>query len=300
MRRVIVTGANGFLGLNTVRAFLESGWHVTGIVRKADGLVAHDRLNVIVADLNEPGAWQDTVRSLQWDTAVHLAWNMRPGHIHSWEDSALSLWSSMNLFHGLSSGRGKMFIGIGTCLEYGPTETDHHEGEEPVPQSPYATAKQMFRLIAHRRSDAASFQFAWLRVFYLYGPYEQPARLVPRVIRGLMSGEAVTLDAANRVVDYLDVRDAARAIVAVADSRLTGVTNVCSGSGAAVGQVAKMLASMLGAETRLTLRQSLDPRYGPPIVMGTNAKLAQATGWRPQISLDQGLRYAIQWWKRPG
>jgi nucleoside-diphosphate-sugar epimerase len=138
---------------------------------------------------------------------------------------------------------------------------------------------------------------AWGRIFFLYGPHEHPARLVPHVIRGLLRREPVACTEGTQIRDYLYVRDVASAFVSLLDSDVTGAVNISSGQSLEVREIIYQIADQL--DGRELVRLGALPAAGdePPLLVGDTLRLKREVGWTPGYSLSDGLAETIQWWR---
>jgi nucleoside-diphosphate-sugar epimerase len=140
--------------------------------------------------------------------------------------------------------------------------------------------------------------FAWTRLFYVYGPGESPARLVPSVILALLKGTAAKCTEGFQVRDYLCVEDVASAIVAVAQSEFNGTVNIGSGEPVTVRAIVQLLGETLGRPDLLAFGAVKPNPVDPPFVLADVRRLRNEIGWQPSLSLQEGLRQTVQWWKR--
>jgi nucleoside-diphosphate-sugar epimerase len=282
--KVFLTGATGFIGSHVARALVRDGHEVQALVRSnsdprriAD---IRDKLqlitgDVLTGDFDVPSA----------DCCIHLAWYVEPGqYLHSplnpeYARASLAL-----------AKQCRRIIAAGTCFEYAITGAPVTETSPTGPQTPYARAKlELFQALPG--------EAAWVRFFYQYGPFEYPQRLVPVVINKLLRNEPVPLVAGDRVRDFLHIKDVATAVVAVATGGLTGAVNVGSGQPTTVRDVAGKIGELLGRPELLKFG-ALPFRPDEPLdILADNSKL-RSTGWRPMITLADGLRSTIEWWRQ--
>ncbi|MBI2932232.1 MAG: NAD(P)-dependent oxidoreductase [Planctomycetes bacterium] len=216
--------------------------------------------------------WRARVRDLRPEVCYHLAWVARGRYLVSPENlPCLSL--SLELLRELPEGT--RFVGAGTCYEL-----------PWAPPTLYATCKNALREVAERTGRPVS----WARIFYQYGPGEDSARLVPTVIRSLLEGKTAKLSEGSQVRDFLYVDDVARAIAAVEP----GITEIGSGEGVSVREIALRIAKLLG---RPDLLEFGAPTSEPLRIVADSGRL-RATGWTPAVGLDEGLARTIEWWRR--
>lgn len=186
------------------------------------------------------------------------------------------------------------WIGLGSQAEYGNLNCKISESSEILPTTLYGKAKLSAGIAALGLCEAYEIKGSWLRVFSTYGPGDAPHWFIPYVIQEFLAGRAPQLTKCEQLWDYLHVEDAARAVIAVAQAKASGVFNLGSGS-------THLLRTYI--ETiREILRTDLMPEYGaityrPDQVMHLEAdvsRLIEQTGWKPSVNLLSGLTQTVE------
>ena len=139
-------------------------------------------------------------------------------------------------------------------------------------------------------------RWAWVRIFSLYGPRDNPEYIIPSLVEKLLRREKPSLTAGEQLWDYLYVRDAAEAIVDVGQNpNAEGVFNLGSGRAQTIRQTVEQLRDLIDPSLPLGLAEV---PYRPDQVMHLQAdisRLQAATGWTPRTALADGLAQTIQW-----
>jgi dTDP-6-deoxy-L-talose 4-dehydrogenase (NAD+) len=173
---------------------------------------------------------------------VHLAWYAEPGQYLESPKNMDCLIGSLNLAKGAAEAGIKRFVGIGTCFEYDLT-TNVLSVDTPLkPITPYADAKAALYLSLSHWLPKADIEFAWCRMFYLYGEGEDARRLVPYLRSKLEKGEQAELTSGKQIRDFLDVVVAGQMIADIVQDKKTGPVNICSGIPITVRQLAEQIA----------------------------------------------------------
>ena len=292
--KILVTGAVGFIGSHITRELVRQGHEVHAVVlpgidrsRVADVAAS---LCFIEADLLAP-----TVVLADWrfDLCLHLAWYVEPGKYFHAPQNQQWVDASLRLAQRLKQEGCQRFIGAGTCFEYAPSDPPQSESTPTAPSTVYAQSKlELFQAL-----PSVGIDFAWVRFFYQYGPYEDPRRLVPVVINLLRRGQEARLVTGDRIRDYLHIEDVASAVCAVAQSRLTGAVNIGSGVPVTVRDIALKIGNLLGRVDLIKLGAQPDSPTEPMHLLADNTRLREGTGWKPRYNLDDGLRQTIRWWE---
>jgi nucleoside-diphosphate-sugar epimerase len=293
--RVAVTGAAGFIGAHVVERLQASGYEPLALVRKGTtaerlrfpGLVRHE---IELEDETSVRRWLDQHRP---DAVVHLAWYARPKDYLVSSENAASLAMTKTLAAAVFASGCRRLVGVGTCLEYASSDRPFVETDPVGPVSAYARAKHEAFLAASDAAARAGAELAWARVFHLYGPGEDPSRLVPSVSAALDRGEPIDVTAGEQVRDYLHVADVAAGIVRLARPGAAGVYNVCSGTARPLRELLLAVGQIKG---RAELIRFGARSYSPDEVMflaGRSDRL-RALGWSPRFpTLEAGLADAL-------
>lgn len=272
---VLLTGASGFVGRQVLRALAGQRVRLRIVVRtgKEHEVTGSTNLESIVTtpDLfSESVPWWDATCA-GVDIAVHVAWYAEPGRYLQSPKNVDCLTGTL-LFAKACVTRGvKRFVGVGTCFEYDVSQ-GYLSIETPLkPTTPYAAAKAAAFLALSQYFAAAGVQFAWCRLFYLYGAGEDSRRLVPYVRARLSSGEPAELTSGNQIRDFMNVEEAGGTIARVALSETEGAINVCSGIGITVRRLAEGIADEYGRRELLRFGARPDNLVDPPCVVGVRS-----------------------------
>jgi nucleoside-diphosphate-sugar epimerase len=299
--RILVTGASGFVGSHVVRALVTAGHEVTALARPASSFWRSqdlgDRLTVVRSDMAASSPLLAPLEGWRPEVCIHLAWYAVPGVYLEARDNIDSLVLSLRLLEELAAVGCGHVVMTGSCAEY-DTEVGILREDGPVrPATLYAAAKLAANLIGAQRAAQVGIGFAWARLFYLYGPFEDERRLVPSLIQSLLDGKEFAATAGTQVRDYLHVEDVASAICALALQKVGGVYNVCSGEKTPVASLLTEVARIAGRPDLIRLGALPYRGWEPMFICGDNGRLKAATGWAPRQALTEGLAGTVAWWK---
>jgi nucleoside-diphosphate-sugar epimerase len=299
MTRLLITGATGFLGLPCVRRGVAAGAEVHAVARRECGdLPAGARFHAV--DLFDADGVAGLLAAVRPTHLLHLAWVATPGAYWTSPDNPRWAEASEQLLRAFADAGGRRAVLAGTCAEYDWAVAGRcHETETPVrPATLYGACKDRLRRRAEALAGQAGLSVAWARLFFLYGPHEQPARLVPSVVRALLAGREAECSEGTRQRDFLHVEDAADALAALLLSDLTGPVNVGSGEAVTVRAVARALADAVGRPELLRLGARPAPAGEPPLLVADVGRLRGGLGWAPRIELGRGLADTVEWWRQ--
>lgn len=299
MKRVLITGASGFVGAAVTRELVRQGRDVAALLRPTSDTRRIEaqlgKIQVIRGDLRGLDVVAPQIRSFRPEAVLHLGWEGVKGSERNAPVQADNVPASVSLYQLSEECGAQTFVGMGSQAEYGPASGKLDESARTQPTTVYGAAKLSTCLLLERTAAASGRSFSWLRLFSSYGPGDDPSWLLQYLARSLLTRQRPALTAAQQVWDYIHVDDVAGAVIAAMDSKVHGVFNLGSGQ-------AHKLEHII-----TTLRDLIDPAlplgfgelpYRPDQVMHLEAdisKLTAATGWVPTIALDAGLQQVVSW-----
>lgn len=296
MKRVLVTGASGFIGKHTT-AFLEAaGYEVHAVSTAASpAQLETATFKWHQADLLDPAKVAAVVRTVKPSHLLHLAWYAVPGKFWAapenlqWVNASLSL---MQAFHGEG---GRRVVMAGTCAEYDWSYAQCSEASTPCqPATLYGVAKHATRLLLEAWARQTGMSSAWGRIFFLYGPDEYPARLVPSVISSLVDGKPARCTHGEQSRDFMYVEDVAAAFVALLDSDVEGNVNIASGHPALLKDIVYAIADQLGRRDLVELGAIPANPADPAALVADVSRLRDEVGFVPQYPLQKGIERTIE------
>jgi UDP-glucose 4-epimerase len=294
----IVTGAGGFIGSHVAAALVKHGWRVgaTGHPGRACPDVHAQHWGTLSVE---------TITSLAdklgpISTIVHCAGGSSVGP--SLQDPAMdferTVTSTLRALEFIRAHAPKArLILLSSAAVYGATNIEPlHEDLPKQPISPYGKHKAMAEDHVAQWAEQVGFSFAALRLFSVYGPGLRKQLLWELSRRALAKEDPLTLfGTGEERRDFIAIDDAVALIVRAADRALQppAVMNGGSGQGTSVRELAENLLGALGCEQRL--RFSGAAKAGDPMTMVADVRRAQAFGFAPAVSFNQGLAAYAQW-----
>ena len=259
-------------------------------------------------DLLDPDMVRAALRDAAPDAVYHLAARAHVGE--SWREPEAYLRDNAAMtLHLLEAVRDEApeaaVVVVGSSELYGPPAALPVDESAPLrPQNPYAVSKASADLLAGFFADAHGLRIVRARAFNHAGPGQEPiyaiASFARQIAAGLESGEdpvRVVTGNPDARRDYTDVRDVVRAYRALAERAEPGVYNICSGRAASAAE----LLAALGRVTGVGVDHQVDPKlrraHEVMEVRGSYERLQAATGWEPEIILEQTLADTVDWWR---
>jgi len=298
--KVLVTGADGFIGSVVVRKLLNAGHQVAALVRNPELHRLSDvatSVHLISGDFGT--ASEEVKRAIAaWgpEGCIHLAWYAEPGKYLQSRENLASLAGSLALLDTLVDCGCRHFVGAGTCAEYAESDRPFLESDRTDPRTLYAACKVGLCLGGEQLARQGLLTFAWGRIFYLYGEGEDRRRMVPALVRALLQDRPFEATAGEQIRDYLHVDDVAQAFVTMLLERTSGVYNIASGEPLAIRNLMTAIARSMGKEGLLRFGVVPYRNWEPPFISGANERL-RSLGWKPVVPLQDGIQSVVRYWR---
>ncbi|GMR24065.1 MAG: NAD(P)-dependent oxidoreductase [Acidobacteriota bacterium] len=297
--RVLLTGASGFIGSHVAELALSEGHEVMALVRRGSSLHRlegiRDRLRLLEGDLLDAAALEAPLRASVPEVCLHLAWYAKPGQYLRAHENLDCLKGSLTFMHILHQIGCQRLVIAGTSLEYESSTSAVAETSPIHPTTLYAAAKHSLFLAASTFDVHGEWSVASARIFCVYGPWEDPRRLVPGVISNLLAGEICELSHGEQIRDYSHVEDVASALWAIAKSSAVGPINIGSSRPVTVAAIAEQIGEILGRLELLDFgARPLSPG-DPPFLVANTDRLGNELGWQPRYDLASGLAHVVNW-----
>lgn len=303
MKRALVTGAGGFIAASLVRRLLRDGCEVIATVRpqsdswRIDGLRAD--IDCVELDITDSERVADVVGRARPDTIFHLA-----AHgAYSWQRErrrifATNLGGATNVFEAAATRGVATVVMAGSSSEYGFKDHSPSEEEALEPNSDYAVAKAAATLLAGYIGRSESLDVVTLRLYSVYGPWEEPARLVPTLVSSALSGRLPELVDPDIARDFVFVADAVEAFIKAADQAeaVTGrIYNLGTGRQTTLREIVETAQRLFGVDEEPVWNTMPQRTWDTKVWVADSARIRTELGWEPETSLEQGLAATAEW-----
>lgn len=315
-KKVLVTGADGFIGSHLVEALLHHGCNVKAFVFYNSfnswgwlDTLPVDRqrqLEIFAGDIRDPNGVQEATRGC--DVVFHLAALIAiPFSYHS-PDSYVdtNIKGTLNILQAARQHDVERVLVTSTSEVYGTAQYVPIDEKHPYQgQSPYSATKIGADRLAESFYRSFETPVVIARPFNTYGPRQSARAVIPTIITQLLSGETeLRLGSTIPTRDFNYVKDTAEAFLALAE--VNGVIgeeiNIATGTEHSVADVARILIEKINpaafiVEENERLRPEKSEVYR---LLGDNSKIRQLTNWSPRYDLAAGLIDTIDWFRQPG
>lgn len=301
--RALVTGAGGFVGANLAASLMREGHDVVAWVRPGSPTWRLDHLGgdieVVPVDLLDGDAIAAGVRNARADWVFHLA-----AHgAYSWQRDAeqimqTNLVSTVRLLAACQQADFAAFVHAGSSSEYGFQDHAPLESELPEPNSDYATMKAAATMHCRFVAQRDDVHVVTLRLYSVYGPWEEPGRLMPTLVARGLAGELPPLVAPETPRDFVSVRDTERAFVRAAEQTEVergSVLNVASGRQTTLREVVEIARSEMGIEAEPQWGTEQQRSWDAAVWVGDPSLARETLGWASEDDLATGFAALADW-----
>lgn len=306
MKRVIVTGASGFVGACLARALILEGHEVHLILRPGYNpwriVALQKQVHLHLASLTDTVALAQVVAQIKPDWVFHLA---TYGAYSYQDDMRLALETNfsgtVNLVEACLKTGFEAFVNTGSSSEYGFKDHPPREDEPVEPNSYYAVGKASSTLFCRFTSQRLNVPISTLRLYSAFGPYEEPTCLIPALAINGLQGDFPPLVNPDVARDYIYVADVVNAFMLLVQNpdRIKGeVYNLGTGLQLSLSQVVETVRKVLVIKTEPVWGSMPDRQWDTNIWVANNTKIREKLGWEPQYSFEQGFRATIEWLKQ--
>jgi len=315
MKKVIVTGADGFIGSHLVEALVEEGHEVRAFVFYnsfnhwgwLDSLPekTKKKLDVFAGDVRDPNGVRTAMEGC--DSVFHLAALIGiPFSYHS-PDSYVdtNIKGTLNVLQAARVLETERVFVTSTSEVYGTARSVPITEEHPFQgQSPYSASKIGADRIAESFYRSFELPVTVVRPFNTYGPRQSARAVIPTIITQLKSGfEEIKIGDLAPTRDFVYVKDTVSGFLEIARSGETvgEEINIATGSEVSIGGLAEILMEMINPGARIVQEEE---RFRPEKsevrrLLGSNAKLKNLTSWKQKYSIEDGLAETVEWFSDP-
>lgn len=309
MLKILVTGADGFIGSHLTELLLSKGYKVRALAQYnsfnswgwLDDVTNSENLEVITGDIRDPHFCKEMVKGI--DIIYHLAALIAIPYSYVAPDSYVdtNVKGTLNICQAAKDAGGIRVIHTSTSEVYGTALYVPIDEKHPKqPQSPYSASKIGADMMAMSFYNAFSLPVTVARPFNTYGPRQSARAIIPTIITQIASGlKQIKLGDITPTRDFNFVKDTSRGFLALAESENTigKEINIASNFEISMGDTLNLIKSIMGSDVEfITDEQRIRPEKSEVFrLWGENKLIKELTGWQPKYSIEMGLRETVEW-----
>ncbi len=312
-KKVLVTGADGFIGSHLTQQLIKEGYDVTAFcaynsfgtwgwldsISKAE----KDAMKVILGDIRDPNGVKDAMKGI--DTVYHLAALIAIPFSYTSPDSYVdvNIKGTLNVLQAARDLDTSRILSTSTSEVYGTAQYVPIDENHPFQgQSPYSATKIGADRIAESFYRSFNSPVTIVRPFNTYGPRQSARAVIPTIITQLLAGkEEIYLGSLTPTRDFNYVKDTANGFITIAknDNTIGRELNIATEQEISIGELAQELINQINPNAKIvTDEQRLRPEKSEVNrLLGTAKELNKLTGWKPNYTFEEGLAETIAWTK---
>ena len=304
-KRVLVTGGTGFVGANLARRLLREGHEVHLIVRPESRLWRIDEvqreLRLHQGNLQDPAQLDRVLGEIRPQWIFHLS-----AYGAYWWESDLdemirtNYLGTVNLVRAALKPGFEAFLNTGSSSEYGYKDFAPHEQEWLEPNSHYAVTKASASLFCRYTAQSLKTPIMTLRLYSVYGPFEDPNRLIPTLIVHGLAGRLPPLVHPDTARDFVFVDDVTTAYLQAAQSPPSewgAVLNVASGKQTTLRQAVETAQLVMEITEKPNWASVPNRQWDTRTWVANIQRIKKDLGWEPSFSFESGLKRTVEWFK---
>ncbi len=315
-KRVLVTGADGFIGSHLTERLIDEGAEVRAFcyynsfnsLGWIDTFSAEklSKIQIITGDIRDSGSVRNAMRDVQ--VVFHLAALIGIPYSYYSPESYLdtNIRGTLNVLQVAREYRTERILVTSTSEVYGTAQYVPIDEFHPKQgQSPYSASKIGADYMAESFFRSFGLPVVVVRPFNTFGPRQSARAVIPTIITQLLDGSSeIKLGSLEPTRDLVFVKDTAEGFIGIAkcDQAVGNEINIATNSEISIGDLASKIVKQINPNARILLEQERKRPEKSEVerLLGSNEKIYSLTGWKPAFSLEQGLANTIEWFMNPG
>lgn len=304
-KRVLVTGGTGFVGANLVRFLLSRGHEVHLLLRsgfnpwRINDIQSHLRLHLV--DMTQFSELERIIDAIRPDWVFHLATHGAYSHQTDIQKiTQTNINGTVNLVEACSKLGFEVFVNTGSSSEYGFKDHPAREDEFADPNSCYAVTKLSATLFCRYIAQQRKLHIPTLRLYSVFGPYEEPTRLFPTLIQHGLRGQWPPLVSPYIARDFVyidDVIDAYLLAATCPSPDFGAVYNVGTGVQTSLGELVNIARSVMNIEAEPQWQSMPNRHWDTTNWVADPTKIKNILRWEPRFDITTGLSTFIEWYQ---
>ena len=308
-KKVVVTGAGGFIGSHLVEELLSIGAEVTAFVRynsKSDfGFInnlKNNNLTICQGDLRDFDSVNNAIKGKEIVFHLGASVGIPYSYVNPWDAFETNVRGTLNVLTSVKNFNIEKMIHTSTSETYGTAQYTPMDELHPLKgQSPYSASKIAADKLVESFWLSYDTPVATVRPFNTYGPRQSARAIIPTIINQALTKNKVSLGSLDPKRDLTFVRDTVAGFISIANSPKTlgEVVNLGSGSAISIGDLANKIIDLIGTDVEINFDGSRERPEKSEVMhlCGDTSKVFELTGWNPEIDINEGLRLTIDWIK---
>lgn len=309
-KRVLVTGAGGFIGSHLTERLVDLGAKVTAFLRYSSRtdeamiklLPAEKKkeIRIIYGEIRQPETVKEAMKDIEVVFNLAALISIPYSYLHPQEVFETNTLGTVNVLTAAKEGKVEKVVQTSTSEVYGTAQYVPIDEKHPKqPQSPYSASKIAADAIALSFYYSFRLPVAIIRPFNTYGPRQSDRAIIPTLISQALVKKKVLMGSGTPTRDFNFVSDTVEGFIKIAESEnsIGQEINIGSGCEISIGELAGKIVSLLGKGVRLVKdeKRVRPEKSEVERLLADNSKARELLGWCPRVNLDAGLKTTIEW-----
>lgn len=273
MKKVLITGGNGYIGKPLTKEFLDRGFKVYIATNSIDSSI-DERVNICNTSIfnGNKNIYEELGKP---DICIHMAW--RDGFIHNSDRHISELHKHCEFIQNMINGGLKHLVVIGTMHEIGYWEGKIDENTPCNPMSMYGIAKNSLRQAINIMVKDRNIVFQWLRLYYITGQDENSSSIFSKILKMEEEGKTkFPFTMGKNKYDFIDINELVKQIaLASTQTEIQGIINCCSGEAISLSDRVEKFIMDNNLKIRLEYGKFPEREYDSPIIYGDDSKIRE-------------------------
>jgi len=311
-KKVLITGAAGFIGSHLVETLVTAGADVRAFVRYTSrgdiGLLRYlppdvlSKVEIISGDLRDPQAIQDAVKDQQIVYHLGALISIPYSYRHPYETAEVNLMGTLNILQACRENKVERLIHTSTSEVYGTAQQVPINETHPLKgQSPYSASKIGADKLAESYYCAFDLPVVTVRPFNTFGPRQSSRAVIPTIITQALARKTIHLGNTQSTRDFTYIEDTVSGFLSAGESTSPDiygkVFNLGTGKEILIGDVASMVIKKIDPTIEIELDENrLRPQNSEVFrLISDNSLAGKVLGWHPQYEFEEGIDRTIEW-----
>ena len=312
MKRVLVTGADGFIGSHLVENLVERGYEVTAFVLYnslntwgwIDDLETSikNKIKIVTGDIRDSNSIRDAMKGNDWCFHLAALIAIPYSYVSPYSYVETNIIGTLNVLQAAKDFSFKRVIITSTSEVYGTAQYVPIDERHPYQgQSPYSATKIGADRLAESFLRSFNMPITIVRPFNTYGPRQSARAIIPTIITQLLSGEeTIKLGSLTPTRDFTFVEDTVKGFIKIAETETTigQEINIASQFEISIGDLVKKIIDLTNPKAKIVIDETRIRPENSEVqrLFGSNKKIYELTGWTPKVNFDSGLKKTIQFY----
>lgn len=302
--RVLITGANGFIGKHLTECLVKEGAQISCFVKPGSLLrdIDWNPVSCYEVDITDMDTVFKVINKIKPQVVFHLAaiTNNEFSFANIKETVEVNLLGTANILEALSHTDYECFVNISTGEVYGHNDVPFSEEQRLNPISPYSASKAAAEMLCTIHCETANRRIVTLRPSIVYGPMQSEMMLIPQVILAALRESEFKMTKGEQTRDFIYVSDMVNGIIKASETKAARgeILNLASGKSYTIRDVVMKILTLLGNRNKVIMGGL---EYRPNEIWESCFNIDKAMNllkWKPQINLETGLKMTVDWYSR--